>query len=65
MSDNAILGKCHSCGKEALITAAQFRDFTEWQIKYGIECEHCGYKFTGDKKSLDNLLSMSKNREKT
>lgn len=65
MRDKVIPGVCSTCGKEMLIIATQFRDHTDWQIKYGIECENCGYRFKVDKKSLDNLLWLSKNKEKS
>jgi len=61
MSDKAIPGICPNCGKEMLIIATQIRDNTDWQIKYGIDCENCGYRFNVDKESLDNLLRLSKN----
>jgi DNA-directed RNA polymerase subunit RPC12/RpoP len=65
MGDKVIVGVCPTCGKEMLIIATQFRDYTNWQIKYGIECENCGYRFKVDKKSLDDLLRLSKNKEKS
>ena len=43
MSDKEIPGACPSRGEEMLIKARQIRDYTDWQIKYGIECENCAY----------------------
>jgi transcription elongation factor Elf1 len=64
MSNKAIPGVCPRCGEETLVIAGQIRDYKDWQIKYGIECECCGYKFTIDKKSADKMLTLLRNKEK-
>ena len=64
MSDKAILGLCPNCGKEGLIIAEQFRDRTNWQIKYGIECQFCAYRFKVDKKHLMICLPYRKAKKK-
>jgi DNA-directed RNA polymerase subunit RPC12/RpoP len=63
MSNKAIPGVCPNCGKEGLIVEEQIRDHTDWQIKYGVECQFCGYRFKVDKKTFDDLLSLSRNKK--
>lgn len=63
MSGKAILGVCPNCGKEGLITDEQIRDITDWQIKYGVECQFCGYRFKVDKKTFDALVTLTKNKK--
>lgn len=63
MSGKAIPGICPNCSKEALVIEEQIRDPTDWQIKYDIECQFCGYRFKVDKKTFDDLLTLSTNKK--
>lgn len=38
------------------------RDRSDWQIKYVIECEICGYAFEVDKESLDTFTVPGRER---
>jgi len=46
MSRKSIEGKCPNCDKETLVIVGQFRDLTDWQMKYTIECEICDINST-------------------
>ena len=64
MSRKSIEGKCPNCDKEMLVIVGQFRDFTDWQMKYAVACEICGYQFNLDVRQYQDFMDRVKESKK-